>query len=85
MYMNHEQWEKMKRRILRHLNRSYYRKIPKSKRTDKMNNSEVPDKIGTGRELWKVIGKNRVRMIGHSLKYPRMVSLVLERMIKGKN
>lgn len=52
---------------------------------DTVSNSEVLRRKDNGREIWKAIVKREVKMIGQNLKYLKMVSLILEGMIEGKN
>lgn len=40
-----------------------------------MSNSEILNKIGTSREIWKAKEKRRVRMIGHNVRHSGIVHL----------
>ena len=62
-----------------------YRRMLKIRWVDRVTNEEVLNRIGEERSLWRNLTKRRDRMIGHYLRHPGLVNLVLEGSVWGKN
>ena len=62
-----------------------YRRMLKIRRVDKVTNEEVLRQIDEERSIWKNIVKRRDRLIGHILRHPGIVALILEGQVEGKN
>lgn len=45
-----------------------------------MSNSEIVDKIGSSKQVWKAIVKTKIRMIEHNLRHSGIISFMLEGM-----
>lgn len=41
--------------------------------------------MGAKKQIWNLIVKRKVRMIRRNLMYPRMLALIIEGMVEGKN
>ena len=57
----------------------------KIRRVDKAINEEVLRQIDEERSVWKNIVKRRDRLIGHILRHPGIVALILEGQVEEKN
>ncbi len=62
-----------------------YRRMLKIKWTEKVRNKEVLERMGVEQDIWKMIVKRRVRMIGHNLRHPGILAVLIEGMVEGKN
>lgn len=62
-----------------------YRRMMKIKWTDMIRNEEVLTMVGEQKSLWKTLVRRRDRLVGHVLRHPSLVSLVMEGLVEGKN
>lgn len=62
-----------------------YRRMLKIRWTDMVRNEEVLTRIGEEKCLWNTLTRRRNRMVGHILRHPSLVSLVMEGTVEGKN
>lgn len=50
-----------------------------------MKNEKVLEKIGAKKEIWKVIVRRKVSMIGHNLRHSKMEIVIVEETVEAKN
>ena len=62
-----------------------YRRILGIKWTDKITNKEVLERIGERMGIWNYLKRRRDKLIGHNIRHPGILMLMLEGMVEGKN
>ena len=62
-----------------------YRRMLKIRWEDHVTNETVLQKMGESRNIWKLLARRRDRLVGHVLRHPGILGLMMEGLVEGSN